>query len=170
MVKYYDDETANSVDKVRITHIEGLNFIPGFTFMRDETYVDFLNRVRRGEITLKSKGLWDVPNPCLNLLVPKSRWDDKMSAVVPDEDIFYSVGLLHSGSFNDWQDLDNQNNEILDFCDRAGIKMKQYLPHYKSKEEWIKHVGPKWNTFQERKAQFDPRMILSPGQNIFNYV
>ncbi|KAL2480129.1 Cytokinin dehydrogenase 3 [Abeliophyllum distichum] len=202
MVKYYDDETANSVDKDVQMLQEGLNFIPGFTFMRDETYVDFLNRVRRGEITLKSKGLWDVPNPWLNLLVPKSRildfnagvfvdiihrqkkttgpllvfpltkivWDDKMSAVVPDEDIFYSVGLLHSGSFNDWQDLDNQNNEILEFCDRAGIKMKQYLPHYKSKEEWIKHFGPKWNTFQERKAQFDPRMILSPGQNIFNYV
>ncbi|KAL2501272.1 Cytokinin dehydrogenase 3 [Forsythia ovata] len=202
MVKYYDDETVNSVDKEVQMLQEGLNFIPGFTFTRDETYVDFLNRVRRGEITLKSKGLWDVPHPWLNLFVPKSHildfnagvfvdiihrqkkttgpllvypttkivWDDKMSAVVPDEDIFYCVGLLHSGSFNDWQDLDNQNNEILEYCDRAGIKMKQYLPHYKSKEEWIKHFGPKWNTFQERKAKFDPRMILSPGQNIFNYV
>ncbi|KAL2480159.1 Cytokinin dehydrogenase 3 [Abeliophyllum distichum] len=202
MVKYYDDETVNSVDKKVQMLQEGLNFIPGFTFTRDETYVDFLNRVRRGEITLKSKELWDVPHPWLNLFVPKSHildfndgvfvdiihrqkkttgpllvypttkrvWDNKMSAVVPDEDIFYCVGLLHSGSFDDWQDLDNQNNEILEFCDRAGIKMKQYLPHYKSKEEWIKHFGPKWNTFQERKAQFDPRMILSPGQNIFNSV
>ncbi|CAI9782634.1 unnamed protein product [Fraxinus pennsylvanica] len=202
MVKYYDDETVKSVDKEVEMLQEGLSYIPGFTFTRDETYVDFLNRVRQGEISLKSKGLWDVPHPWLNLFVPKShimdfnagvfvdiihrqkkitgpllvypttktKWDDSMSAVTPDEDIFYCVGLLHSGSFDDWQDLDNQNNEILEFCDRAGIKMKQYLPHYKSKEDWIKHFGSKWNTFLERKAQFDPRMILSPGQKIFNSV
>ncbi|CAI9782655.1 unnamed protein product [Fraxinus pennsylvanica] len=202
LAKYYDDETINSVDKEVEMLQKGSNYIPGFTFMKDQTYVDFLNRVRRGEITLKSKGLWDVPHPWLNLFIPKScimdfnagvfvdiihrqkistgpllvypttkiKWDDRMSAVIPDEDIFYCVGLLHSGSFSDSQDLDNQNNEILEFCDRAGIKMKQYLPHYKSKEEWIKHFGSKWNIFQERKAQFDPRMILSPGQKIFNAV
>ncbi|CAI9782654.1 unnamed protein product [Fraxinus pennsylvanica] len=73
----------------------------------------------------------------------------EMSAVTPDEDIFYCVVLLHSGSFSDEQYLDNQKNEILEFCDRAGIKMKQYLPHYKSKEDWIKHFGSKWNSFRE---------------------
>ncbi|CAI9786658.1 unnamed protein product [Fraxinus pennsylvanica] len=202
MVKYYDDETANLVDKEVQRLQVGLNYIPGFSFTRDETYVDFLNRVRQGELTLRSKGLWDVPHPWLNLFVPKSRimdfnagvivdilhrekktkgpllfypttktkWDDRMSAVTPDEDIFYILGLLHSGNFSNWQDLDNQNNEVLEFCDRAGIKLKQYLPHYKSKEDWIKQFGSKWNTFQRRKAQFDPRMILSPGQKIFNSV
>ncbi|CAI9782653.1 unnamed protein product [Fraxinus pennsylvanica] len=114
---------------------------------------------------------YDVATPMDGAIVaPIQRWDDRMSAVTPDEDIFYCVGLLHSGSFDDWQDLDNQNKEILEFCDRAGIKMKQYLPHYKSKEDWIKHFGSKWNNFLERKAQFDPRMILSPGQKIFNSV
>ncbi|CAI9782631.1 unnamed protein product [Fraxinus pennsylvanica] len=202
MVKYYDDETANSVDKEVQRLQDGLNYIPGFSFTRDETYVDFLNRVQEGELTLRSKGLWDIPHPWLNLFVPKSRtmdfnagvfveilhrekktkgplfvypttktkWDDRMSAVTPDEDIFYIVGLLHLGRFSNWQDLDNQNNEVLEFCDRAGIKLKQYLPHYKSEEDWIKHFGSKWNTFQRWKAQFDPRMILSPGQKIFNSI
>lgn len=93
-----------------------------------------------------------------------------MSAVIPDEDIFYCVGFLHSGTFDDWKALDDQNNEIIEFCDKNGIKIKQYLPHYKTRQEWINHFGSKWNTFQERKARFDPKMILSPGQRIFNFV
>ncbi|CAI9761092.1 unnamed protein product [Fraxinus pennsylvanica] len=202
MVKYYEDEAINSVNKEVEKLPEELNYIPGFAFMKDPNYVDFPNRVQTGEITLKLKGLWDVPHPWLNLFVPKShimdfndgvfvdtihrqkitkgpilvypttkiKWDDRMFAVTPNEDIFYCVRLLHSSSFDDWQYLDNQNNAILEFCNRAGIKMKQYLPHYKSKEDWIKHFGSKWNTFKERKAQFDPRKILSSEQKNFNSV
>ncbi|XP_022871703.1 cytokinin dehydrogenase 3-like [Olea europaea var. sylvestris] len=202
MVKYYDDETANLVDKEVQRLQDGLNSIPGFSFTRDVTYVDFLNRVRQEEIALRSGGLWDVPHPWLNLFVPKShimdfnagvfvdilhskkmskgpllvypttktKWDDRMSAVTPDEDIFYLVGILQAGSFDNWQELDNINNEILEFCNRAGINIKQYLPHYTSEEDWIKHFGSKWNTFRERKARFDPRMILSPGQKVFDSV
>ncbi|CAA2992167.1 cytokinin dehydrogenase 3-like [Olea europaea subsp. europaea] len=202
MVKYYDDETANLVDKEVQRLQDGLNYIPGFSFTRDVTYVDFLNRVRQEEIALRSGGLWDVPHPWLNLFVPKShimdfnagvfvdilhskkmskgpllvypttktKWDDRMSAVTPDEDIFYLVGILQAGSFDNWQELDNINNEILEFCNRAGINIKQYLPHYTSEEDWIKHFGSKWNTFRERKARFDPRMILSPGQKVFDSV
>lgn len=95
------------------------------------------------------------------------RWDDRMSAVTPDEDIFYTLGLLHTSGLDDYGNFDKQNNEIVKFCENAGIKIKQYLPHYKSKEGWMKHFGPKWNTFQERKIKFDPRMILSPGPKIF---
>ncbi|CAK9144130.1 unnamed protein product [Ilex paraguariensis] len=97
-------------------------------------------------------------------------WDDRMSAVIPDEDTFYCVGFLRSTGFNDWEVLDDQNKEILQVCEKSGIKMKQYLPHYKTKEGWMNHFGSKWNTFQDRKSQFDPKMILSPGQGIFNSV
>ena len=93
-----------------------------------------------------------------------------MSAVVPDEDTFYCVGLLQSGTLDDWKNLDDQNNELLEFCDKNGIEIKQYLPHHKTRQDWMNHFGSKWSTFQERKARFDPKMILSPGQKIFNFV
>ncbi|RVW76469.1 Cytokinin dehydrogenase 3 [Vitis vinifera] len=93
----------------------------------------------------------------------RNKWDDRMSAVTPDEDIFYAIGLLHSSGGDDWKPLENQNKEILQFCDKAGIKIKLYLSRYTTKEDWMKHFGPKWKTFEDRKAQFDPKMILSPG-------
>ncbi|KAJ9697164.1 hypothetical protein PVL29_009089 [Vitis rotundifolia] len=100
----------------------------------------------------------------------RNKWDDRTSAVIPDEDIFYTVGLLHSSGADDWEPLENQNKEILQFCDKAGIKIKRYLSRYTTKEDWKNHFGPKWRTFEDRKAQFDPKMILSPGQQIFNSI
>ncbi|KAL6338365.1 hypothetical protein AAG906_018736 [Vitis piasezkii] len=100
----------------------------------------------------------------------RNKWDDRTSAVIPDEDIFYTVGVLHSSGADDWEPLENQNKEILKFCDKAGIKIKRYLSRYTTKEDWMNHFGPKWRTFEDRKAQFDPKMILSPGQQIFNSV
>ncbi|XP_039160565.1 cytokinin dehydrogenase 3 [Eucalyptus grandis] len=97
------------------------------------------------------------------------KWDDRMSAVIPDEDVFYTVGFLHSSGFEDWQEFDLQNKEVLLFCENNGIKVKQYLPNYNTEREWMEHFGSKWRTFQESKAQFDPKMLLSPGQRIFNH-
>jgi len=94
-----------------------------------------------------------------------------MSATIPDDedDIFYAVGFLHSSGFDNWKAFDAQNKEILQFCNHAGINYKLYLPHYSTQEEWTNHFGPKkWKTFSQRKNQFDPRMVLSPGQRIFN--
>jgi cytokinin dehydrogenase len=96
------------------------------------------------------------------------RWDDNMSMVIPDEDVFYVVSMLRSSGFNNWEAFDNQNKEMLQFCDNAGIEVKPYLAHYETQENWINHFGSKWESFKERKAQFDPKMILSPGQRIFN--
>ncbi|KAL6338385.1 hypothetical protein AAG906_018756 [Vitis piasezkii] len=159
VVKYYDELTSRTVDE------------------------------RRAKSS--SKGLWDVPHPWMNLFVLRSRisyfnsgttgplvvylmirnkWDDRTSAVIPDEDIFYTVGLLHSSGANDWEPLENQNKEIIQFCDKAGIKIKRYLSRYTTKEDWMNHFGPKWKTFEDRKAQFDPKLILSPGQQIFNSI
>lgn len=88
--------------------------------------------------------------------------------MVPDEDIFYCVGFLHSSGYHDWKTLDEKNNEILKACDEAGLKVKQYLPHYETQQEWKKHFGTKWESFRHRKEMFDPKAILSPGQRIFN--
>lgn len=92
-----------------------------------------------------------------------------MSAVIPDEEVFYTVGFLHSSGFDDWKEFDDQNEEILKYCDDVGIEIKQYLPHHTSEEDWIKHFGfSRWQTFTQRKDLFDPKYILSPGQRIFN--
>ncbi|XP_030530037.1 cytokinin dehydrogenase 3 [Rhodamnia argentea] len=200
VAKYYDDLTQNTVNKDLENLFQGLSHIPEFVFQKDVAYVDFLDRVREGELKLTAQGLWDVPHPWLNLFVPKSRisdfndgvfkdiilersittgtvliypmnrnkWDDRMSAVVPDEDVFYTVGFLHSSGFDDWQRFDLQNKELLSFCEDAGIEVKHYLPNFGNEQEWTRHFGSKWRTFCNRKTRFDPKMIFSPGQRIFN--
>ncbi|XP_027368752.1 cytokinin dehydrogenase 3-like [Abrus precatorius] len=200
VAKYYDDQSEKNVNKELQDLLQGLAYIPGFYYEKNVTYVEFLNRVRSGELKLQSQGLWDVPHPWLNLFVPKSqifdfnsgvfkdiilkrnisngpvlvypmnrnKWDDRMSAPIPDEDVFYTVGFLHSSGFDNWKAYDAQNREILKFCRDAGIKVKQYLANYNTQEDWKNHFGAKWRSFLERKHQFDPRMILSPGQKIFD--
>lgn len=103
-----------------------------------------------------------------NIVLISCRWVERMSAVIPDEEeVFYVVGFLDASTDN-WEAFDSRNKDILQFCVNASIKFKQYLGHHATKEEWINHFGSKWNTFQQRKTHFDPKMILSPGQRIFN--
>lgn len=91
-----------------------------------------------------------------------------MTAVVPDEEIFYTLALLHTTSPNSYQIIDKFNNGILEFCKKEGIEVKQYLPNIGSKEEWKEHFGLKWGRIEQKKAMFDPNHILSPAQKIFN--
>ncbi|CAL9750510.1 unnamed protein product [Musa acuminata subsp. burmannicoides] len=195
--KYYDHATASSIDQELRSVVDDLRYLPGFEFRNDVSYMHFLNRVREGETKLQSRGLWNVPHPWLNMLIPRSRilefdrgvfksilkhnnsvgpilicamnrnkWDQRTSAVVPDEEVFYAIGLLRSG-MDGWKNLEEQNEEILRFCDDAGISYRQYLPHYTSLADWRKHFGAKWDVFVERKMRYDPRALLSPGQRIF---
>ncbi|CAL9067132.1 unnamed protein product [Musa banksii] len=97
----------------------------------------------------------------------RSKWDEKMSVTIPDEDIFYAIGILRSATMDDWKHLDDQNDEILRFCNQAGIEFKQYLPHYTTRADWKKHFGLKWDTFVQLKRRYDPKALLSPGQQIF---
>ncbi|GLJ46756.1 hypothetical protein SUGI_0986060 [Cryptomeria japonica] len=205
MTLNYMHENFDKVDEDVTWLLSSLHFIPGSVFMTDLSYVEFLDRVHTSEIKLQKQGLWDVPHPWLNLMVPKSKihefdarvfkdilrntssgpiliypmnrnkWDDKMSAVTPEEDIFYLVGLLRSalrserrGGPNSEEFLRDQNERILDFCNREGMGVKQYLPQYSTESEWKKHFGGKWNRFSEWKATYDPSAILAPGQRIFS--
>lgn len=56
--------------------LSNLSFIPSTLFLSDVSYVDFLDRVHVSEIKLREKGLWEVPHPWLNLLIPKSKISD----------------------------------------------------------------------------------------------
>lgn len=108
----------------------------------------------------------------LNLVVVPScagRWNERTSAVIPEEGaVFYMVAFLTSvtsevGLANALE----QNDRILEFCERSSIPVKQYLPHYTSEEDWKTHFGKKWDVFVERKFKYDPLGILAPGQRIF---
>ncbi|KAL6888908.1 hypothetical protein ACP4OV_009934 [Aristida adscensionis] len=123
------------------------------------------------------KGILRDAKPAgLILMYPmnKNKWDDRMTAMTPvaadeEDDVFYAVGLLWSAmSVDDVEQLEKLNESVLEFCNQAGIGCKQYLPHYKSQEGWQQHFGAKWGRIAELKAQYDPHMILSPGQRIFS--
>ncbi|XP_022761339.1 cytokinin dehydrogenase 5-like isoform X2 [Durio zibethinus] len=202
ITKNYHESTADATDQEVESLLKKLNFIPTSVFTTDLLYVDFLDRVHKAELKLRSKGLWEVPHPWLNLFVPKSKiadfdkgvfkgilgnktsgpiliypmnknkWDHRSSVVTPDEDVFYLVALLRSALDNGEETqsleyLNNQNRQILRFCDDAGINVKQYLPHYTTQEEWMHHFGNNWDRFYQMKMEFDPRHILATGQQIF---
>lgn len=205
MTKNYNDHDPLHVIDEKVESLLGpLAFIPASVFTTDLSYVDFLDRVHTTELKLRSKGLWEVPHPWLNLFIPKSKiadfdagvfkdilrnttsgpiliypmnrskWDNKTSAVTPDDEIFYLVGLLRSalpssaGSDHNLDLLIDQNNQILRFCREQGLGEKQYMPHYTTEADWKHHFGSRWEKFVERKAIYDPNAILAPGQRIFN--
>ncbi|XP_030456701.1 cytokinin dehydrogenase 3-like [Syzygium oleosum] len=195
VAKFNDGSTQSTVDKDLEMILKDLRHVPEFLFQKDVAYVDFLSRAGVEQGPQNKTHPWlnlFVPKSRIadfntgvfkNIVLKKNittglvliypmnhdKWDDRMSAAIPDEDVFYTVGFLHSSGLGDWQEFDLQNKEVLLFCEDNGIKVKQYLPNYSTEREWMEHFGPKWRTFQESKAQFDPKMLLSPGQRIFNH-
>ncbi|WVZ72636.1 hypothetical protein U9M48_021061 [Paspalum notatum var. saurae] len=111
----------------------------------------------------------DIVGPLIVYPLNKSKWDDGMSAATPAEEVFYVVSLLFSSVANDLARLQAQNQRILRFCDLAGIQYKSYLARYTNRNDWVRHFGTaKWNRFVEMKNKYDPKKLLSPGQDIFN--
>ncbi|XP_071721082.1 cytokinin dehydrogenase 6-like [Rutidosis leptorrhynchoides] len=202
VAKYFNPNNIVTTNEEIERMLSELNYIPSTLFMNEVTYVEFVDRVHAAEIKLQAKGLWNVPHPWLNLLVPrskidkfadevfgniledtsngpvlvyplnKSKWNNRTSAVLPKEDIFYLVAFLSqanplSTGKDGLQRLLNQNKRVLNFCKEAQLGVKQYLPHYATRDEWRAHFGQRWETFQQRKSAYDPLAILAPGQRIF---
>ncbi|KAK6151953.1 hypothetical protein DH2020_014588 [Rehmannia glutinosa] len=120
VVKYYDHHNTDTIDQAH------LNFIPGFVFKKDVPLLDFLNRVGSRENQNSEDQLEAHPwlnlfvpksqimdfndgvfvnmirrhnhtsGPILFYPFHRQKWDDRMSAVIPDEEIFYTLGLLPS--------------------------------------------------------------------------
>ncbi|XP_019252935.1 PREDICTED: cytokinin dehydrogenase 1-like [Nicotiana attenuata] len=202
VAKYFNQEDTDSIDQDIDVLLSKLNYMRSTLFLSEVSYVEFLDRVHVSEMKLQEKGLWDVPHPWLNLLIPKSRtlefaqqvfgkiltdtsngplliypvnkskWRKGTSMVTPDEDVFYLIAFLSSAipssTGNDGlRHILAQNKRILNFCEETKIGMKQYLPNYKTQEEWKDHFGPQWIPFARRKSTYDPLAILAPGQRIF---
>ncbi|XP_023525504.1 cytokinin dehydrogenase 6-like [Cucurbita pepo subsp. pepo] len=203
LAKYFHhNKDNNNVDQEVKRLLSRLSYIPSTLFISEVTYVEFLDRVQVSAVKLQSKGLWEVPHPWLNLLIPKSKikefaegvfgnilketsngpvliypvnkskWDNRTSVVIPEEDIFYLVAFLTSAvpcsrGNDSLEYILTQNTRILEFCKTANLGAKQYLPHYTTRKEWQAHFGPMWETYVERKMAYDPLAILAPGQRIF---
>ncbi|CAN4106614.1 unnamed protein product [Withania somnifera] len=202
VAKYFNPEETTNSDQYIDALLSKLNYIESTLFQSEVSYVEFLNRVHVSEMKLQEKGLWDVPHPWLNLLIPrskihdfaqgvfgkiltdtshgpiliypvnKSRWIKGTSMVTPEEDVMYLVAFLSSAMPSSTgkdgvEHILNKNKKILNFCGKAHIGMKQYLPHYKTHEDWKVHFGPRWETFARRKSTYDPLAILAPGHRIF---
>ncbi|KAE8731372.1 hypothetical protein F3Y22_tig00002840pilonHSYRG01166 [Hibiscus syriacus] len=84
--------------------------------------------------------------PILIYPMNKDKWDQRSSAVMPDERVFYLVALLRSASDNgeETQSLEYltvQNRQIPRYCEEAGMNVKQYFPHYTTQQVWMDHFG-----------------------------
>lgn len=107
-----------------------------------------------------------------NLFISDFRWDNGTSAITPEEDTFYLVAFLTSAvpsstGTDGLEHILTQNKRILEYCEKAHLGVKQYLPHYTTQEEWQAHFGPRWEIFVQRKSAYDPLAVLAPGQRIF---
>ncbi|XP_006645310.1 cytokinin dehydrogenase 4 [Oryza brachyantha] len=201
MTKNFNHDEAGIMEQEVGALLSRLRYISSTLFYTDVTYLEFLDRVHTSELKLRAQGLWEVPHPWLNLLIPRStihkfarevfgkilkdsnngpillypvnrtKWDNRTSVVIPDEEIFYLVGFLSSApsasGHGSVQHAMNLNNQIVDFCEKNGIGMKQYLAPYTTQQQWKAHFGARWETFERRKHTYDPLAILAPGQRIF---
>jgi len=201
LTKNFNSDDADIMEQEVTVLLSRLRFIQSTLFHTDVTYLEFLDRVHTSELKLRAQGLWEVPHPWLNLLIPrssirrfakevfgkilkdsnngpillypvnKSKWDNRTSVVIPDEEIFYLVGFLSSApslsGHGSIAHAMNLNNQIVEFCEEADIGMKQYLAPYTTQQQWKAHFGARWETFERRKHRYDPLAILAPGQRIF---
>ncbi|KAL2320714.1 hypothetical protein Fmac_029683 [Flemingia macrophylla] len=202
MAKYFNPDGVEVMNQSVDHLLSKLSYVPSTLFLSEVSYVEFLDRVHVSEKELRAKGLWEVPHPWLNLLIPSSeihhfaeqvfgnilkdtsngpiiiypvnqtRWNRKTSLVTPEEDVFYLVAFLSSAVPNSTgadslEHILAQNKRIIDFCTHAQLRVKQYLPHYSTEEEWKAHFGSLWEKFVERKRAYDPLSLLAPGHRIF---
>ncbi|KAI9392115.1 hypothetical protein POPTR_006G047900v4 [Populus trichocarpa] len=126
IAKYFNPNESDAMNQETESLLSELSYIPSTLFLSEVSYVEFLDRVHLSEIKLRAKGLWDIPHPWLNLLIPKnkifefaqevfgniltdssngpiliypvnkSKWDNRTSLITPEEDTFYLVAFLSS--------------------------------------------------------------------------
>ena len=90
-----------------------------------------------------------------------------MSAMTPDEEIFYVISPLWTANANNTQTLSDANDQVVSICEEYNLGCKEYLPHITNQQDWKRQFGNKWDKFVSRKKMYDPKALLSPGQQIF---
>ncbi|XP_038701533.1 cytokinin dehydrogenase 9-like [Tripterygium wilfordii] len=176
IAKYYDPDETDIMNQITEGLLSELSFIPSTLFLSEVSYVDFLDRVHSSEIKLRAQGLWEVPHPWLNLLVPqskilyfaqevfgniitttsngpiliypvnKSKWKNRTSLVTPDEDTFYQVAFLASAVPS------STGTDGLEHI----LTRNQKVLDFCATQLGIKQYLPHYNTQEEWKKHFGP--------------
>ncbi|KAK4412911.1 Cytokinin dehydrogenase 1 [Sesamum alatum] len=175
VAKYYNPQESDYIDQETDSLLSGLNYIRSTLFQSEVSYVDFLDRVHVSEIKLREKGLWEVPHPWLNLLIPrssihefaqevfgnilkdtsngpvliypvnKSRWKNSTSLITPQEDVFYLVAFLSSAVPS------STGKDGLEHILKQNKKILQFCGRPRL---GIKQYLPHYSTPEEWKAHF----------------
>ncbi|CAN6586366.1 unnamed protein product [Malus baccata var. baccata] len=178
MAKYFNPDVTNVIDQITERLLLKLHYIPSTLFMSEVSFVEFLDRVHLSELKLRAKGLWEVPHPWMNLLIPKNRihefadevfgnvltnningpiliypvnktkWNNKTSLVTPDEDVFYLVALLSSAV---------PSSKGTDGLEYILTQNKRILEYSARADLGIKQYLPHYRTQGEWRAHFGPR-------------
>ncbi|XP_015953006.1 cytokinin dehydrogenase 6 [Arachis duranensis] len=178
LAKYFNPQDIDFVNEEVEKHLSYLHYIESTLFLTEVTYVEFLDRVHVSELKLRTKGLWDVPHPWLNLFVPrsnihkfaevvfgniltetsngpvliypvnKSKWDNRSSVVTPDEEVFYLVGILASAVG------DSSGNDGIEHIEGENRRILEYCER---NNLGVKQYLPHYNTQEEWKAHFGPK-------------
>ncbi|CAN4110252.1 unnamed protein product [Withania somnifera] len=171
-------EKADTIDQEIEALLSQLSYIPSTLFMSEVTYIDFLDRVHASELKLRSKGLWDLPHPWLNLLVPKSKIqhfaneifgnilsdtnngpvlvypihkskvDNRTSFVCPDEDIIYLVAFLSHA---------NPSSNGTDSLEHVLTQNKRILDFCQVSHLGVKQYLPHYTTQEQWRTHFGPQ-------------
>ncbi|RDY03199.1 Cytokinin dehydrogenase 6, partial [Mucuna pruriens] len=178
LAKYFNVEESDAANQEVEKHLSRLSYIPSTLFSTEVTFIDFLDRVHVSEVKLRSKGLWDVPHPWLNLLIPKSqihkfaevvfgniltetsngpvlvypvnkaKWNNRTSVVIPEEDIFYLVAFLTSAV---------PSSIGTDGLEHILSQNKRILEFCERNHLGVKQYLPHYNTQQQWRAHFGPQ-------------
>ncbi|KAL3533715.1 hypothetical protein ACH5RR_007236 [Cinchona calisaya] len=175
VAKYFNPENKSNINQNIDAILSELSYIRSTLFESEVSYVQFLDRVHIGEMKLREKGLWEVPHPWLNLLIPKSKirefaaevfgniltdtsngpiliypvnkskWRNGTSTVTPEENVFYLVAFL--SSVMPYSTGKDGLEHILNQNNRI-------LNFCKRNELGVKQYLPHYNTQDEWKAHF----------------
>ncbi|KAM0954062.1 putative cytokinin dehydrogenase [Dioscorea sansibarensis] len=180
MTKNFNADESDIMNQEVNTLLSQLRYIPSTLFQSEVTYLEFLDRVHVSEVKLRSKGLWEIPHPWLNLLIPKSKihdfaegvfgnilkdsnngpilfyplnkskWNNQTSAVIPDEEVFYLVAFLSSA-------LNTSNHDSID---HALAMNEKILDFCKIADIGMKQYLPYYSSEEEWKGHFGSRWKL----------
>ncbi|XP_010090224.2 cytokinin dehydrogenase 1 isoform X2 [Morus notabilis] len=178
MALYFSPNEVDSVNKKLERLLSELSYIHSTLFLSEVSYLEFLNRVHFSERKLRQKGLWEIPHPWLNLLVPKSKinqfaeevfgnilnyssngpiliypvnkskWNNKTSLVTPDEDIVYLVAFLSSAT---------PFSTGKDGLENILTQNKRILEYCAEARLGTKQYLPHYSTQEEWRAHFGPK-------------
>ncbi len=191
------DSRITSEETEPLEDLEGLSILPLGGFVREDTLYNYINRVEYLVKNLEEAGLWQVPHPWLNVLLPHQQAQDFIQTALREltlENIGNGVILIYAlqasklkTPFFNYTDSETPilfgllrnaapisqlqemqaHNELLK--ERAVKIDACFYPNNipASQRSYQSSMPNRCSEFQKAKQQFDPNYILTPNQKLF---